>query len=131
MQRSWEIGRALVLVGLTGLPMQFALAADETPNADSDSLAEVVVTATHRAENQKDVPVSISVVDSNLIQSLGNSGQDIKQLAFESRASTSSPPTAGHFPACISVVTVTPTSTTSPLNRSGCTTTTLCRKIRP
>src|SRR5579862_901521 len=83
MTRSWEIGRALVWLGLMSLPMRLALAADETPSADSDSLAEVVVTATHRAENEKDVPVSISVVDNNLIQSLGNSGQDIKQLAFE------------------------------------------------
>ena len=83
MQRSWEIGCALVWVGLMSLPMRLALAADETPSADSDSLAEVVVTATHRAENEKDVPVSISVVDNNLIQSLGNSGQDIKQLAFQ------------------------------------------------
>src|SRR5579862_5235151 len=83
MTRSWEIGRALVWLGLMSLPMRLALAADETPSADSDSLAEVVVTATHRAENEKDVPVSISVVDNNLIQSLGNSGQDIKQLAFQ------------------------------------------------
>src|SRR5581483_7188089 len=77
------ICRALVLSGLASLPVRLALAADETPSADSDSLAEVVVTATHRAQNEKDVPVSISVVDNNLMQSLGNSGQDIKQLAFE------------------------------------------------
>ena len=82
MKRSWEIRRALVLSLLSGVPFA-ASAADETATADSDSLAEVVVTATHRAENEKDVPVSISVVDNNLIQSLGDSGQDIKQLAFE------------------------------------------------
>src|SRR5580693_9479447 len=83
MKRSWYARSTLVLSLLAGLPFA-ANAADETPAADSsDSLAEVVVTATHRAENEKDVPVSISVVDNNLIQSLGDSGQDIKQLAFE------------------------------------------------
>jgi iron complex outermembrane receptor protein len=64
------------------MPLASALAAaDETPAAD-EAISEVVVTATHREENAKDVPVSISVVDSNLITSLGNAGDDIKQLAF-------------------------------------------------
>jgi iron complex outermembrane receptor protein len=62
--------------------MHMALAADETPAGENESISEVVVTATHREENQKDVPVSISVVDTNLIQSLGASGDDIKQLSF-------------------------------------------------
>ena len=83
MNRSWHLCGALVLL-LSGVPLQAALAAD-TPadtSAEPESLAEVVVTATHREENAKDVPVSISVVDENLITSLGNSGDDIKQLAF-------------------------------------------------
>jgi iron complex outermembrane receptor protein len=54
----------------------------ETAEVSNPSLAEVVVTATHREENARDVPVSISVVDPNLLTSLGNSGADIKQLAF-------------------------------------------------
>jgi iron complex outermembrane recepter protein len=84
MNRSWHLCGALVLLTLSGVPLQAALAAD-TPaesGAESEALSEVVVTATHREENAKDVPVSISVVDENLITSLGNSGDDIKQLAF-------------------------------------------------
>jgi iron complex outermembrane recepter protein len=69
-----------LLLGLS-LPAAWAAAADETP-AESEAISEVVVTATHRAENEKDVPESISVVDTNLITSLSNSGDDIKQLAF-------------------------------------------------
>jgi iron complex outermembrane recepter protein len=85
MKRSWDVRLALALLAVAALPLQVAMAADAPADtgADADSLAEVVVTATHRAENEKDVPVSISVVDSNLIASLGTSGDDIKQLAFK------------------------------------------------
>ncbi len=87
MKSSGEIGRTLVLSCLLSLPLPAAWAAgaaaeNEAGAAESDSIAEVVVTATHRAENEKDVPVSISVVDNNLITSMGNAGDDIKQLAF-------------------------------------------------
>jgi iron complex outermembrane recepter protein len=80
--RSWDLCGALVLVTLSGVPLQAALAAEAPAEAEPEALAEVVVTATHREENAKDVPVSVSVVDTNLITSLGNSGDDIKQLAF-------------------------------------------------
>jgi iron complex outermembrane receptor protein len=82
MHRSGDVCRALVLSLLLSQPMRMAFAADEPAAAESDSLSEVVVTATHRAENVRDVPVSVSVVDNNLIQSLSNSGEDLKQLAF-------------------------------------------------
>src|SRR6185437_16292051 len=81
--RSGDARRALVLSLFSGMPLSGAWAApaDETAEA-GEAISEVVVTATHREENAKDVPVSISVVDSNLITSLGNAGDDIKQLAF-------------------------------------------------
>jgi iron complex outermembrane recepter protein len=85
MKRSWDVRLALALLTAAVLPLQVALAAD-TPadtSGDADSLAEVVVTATHREENEKDVPESISVVDPTLITALGESGDDIKQLAFK------------------------------------------------
>ena len=85
MKRSWDVRFALALLTLAGLPLQVAMAAD-TPSdtgADADSLAEVVVTATHREENQKDVPVSLSVLGGDQLQVLGDSGDDIKQLAFK------------------------------------------------
>jgi iron complex outermembrane recepter protein len=81
MKRVWDIRSALALLTVAALPLQAAMSA-EAP-ADSDAISEVVVTATHRAENEKDVPVSISVVDSALLGSLSNSGDDIKQLAFK------------------------------------------------
>ncbi len=86
MKRTGEVvSRALVLSLMLSQPIRLALAADapaEAADANSDSLSEVVVTATHREENARDVPVSISVVDGNLITSLGSAGEDIKQLAF-------------------------------------------------
>ena len=84
MKRSWQICRALILLGLSSLPMRLAMAADAPADAsaDADSLAEVVVTATHRAENEKDVPVSLSVLSGDSLQTLGDAGDDIKQLAF-------------------------------------------------
>ena len=57
--------------------------ADSAESLSGGALSEVVVTATHREQNEKEVPVSISVVDNNLITSLGESGDDIKQLAFK------------------------------------------------
>jgi iron complex outermembrane recepter protein len=85
MKRSWDVRLALALLAMAALPLQVAMAADTPADAsgDADSLAEVVVTATHREQNEKDVPVSISVVDNNLIASMGTSGDDIKQLAFK------------------------------------------------
>lgn len=84
MNRSWDLCRAMVLLTLSGLPLRAALAAD-TPadtSAEPESLAEVVVTATHREQNEKDVPVSLSVLGGDSLQVLGDSGDDIKQLAF-------------------------------------------------
>ena len=84
MKRSWDVRLTLALLAVAALPLQVAMAAD-TPadtSADTDSLAEVVVTATHREENQKDVPVSLSVLTGDNLQTLGDAGDDIKQLAF-------------------------------------------------
>jgi iron complex outermembrane receptor protein len=71
---------------LAALPFRAAFSADaDTPAPDSgdSGLAEVVVTATHREQNQKDVPVSISALSGDSLAVLGDSGADIKQLAFQ------------------------------------------------
>src|ERR1700749_1289216 len=81
MKRSWQVRHALAFMTGAALPLQVARAADAP--ADSDAISEVVVTATHRAENEKDVPVSISVVDSEVLGSLSTSGAETKQLAFK------------------------------------------------
>jgi iron complex outermembrane recepter protein len=61
-----------------------ARAADE-PSAESGSgeLQEVIVTATRREEKLNDVPESVSVLSGDALQALGDSGDDIKQLAFK------------------------------------------------
>jgi iron complex outermembrane receptor protein len=51
--------------------------------ATSDTLAEVVVTATRREENAQNVPVSVSVLSGDPLAVLGDTGDDIKQLAFK------------------------------------------------
>jgi iron complex outermembrane recepter protein len=76
------------------MPLHSALAADaaapdsaSAPTStaapqSSDTLQEVVVTATHRSESAKDVPVSTSALSGDSLTVLGSSGEDIKQLAF-------------------------------------------------
>ena len=59
-----------------------ALAA-EGAAAEADTIPEVVVTATRREEKLKDVPVSASVLSGDALQVLGDTGDDIKQLAFK------------------------------------------------
>lgn len=48
----------------------------------SDTISEVVVTATRREERLLDVPVSVSALSGDSLEALGTSGEDIKQLAF-------------------------------------------------
>jgi len=79
---------------LLGLPLHGALAADaaatDTQAApagaaaaqSSDTLQEVLVTATHRSESERDVPVSTSALSGDPLTVLGTGGGDIKQLAF-------------------------------------------------
>jgi iron complex outermembrane recepter protein len=51
--------------------------------ADSDTLAEVIVTATRREQNLNDVPFSATALAGDALQTLGDAGDDIKQLAFK------------------------------------------------
>ena len=48
----------------------------------SGALEDVIVTATRRSEKLQDVPVSTSVLSGDSLAVLGDSGQDIRQLAF-------------------------------------------------
>jgi iron complex outermembrane receptor protein len=78
-------GAAAVAAAAVGLISTRAHAADATTadTAASDTLAEVVVTATRREENAQNVPESISVLSGDPLQVLGDTGDDIKQLAFK------------------------------------------------
>jgi iron complex outermembrane recepter protein len=76
------IAMAVAVALLTPGAAQAAGSASED-TAASDTLAEVVVTATRREENAQDVPESISVLSGDTLQVLGDAGDDIKQLAFK------------------------------------------------
>lgn len=66
------------------LPPVVARAADSAgaDTAQSDTLQEVIVTATRRKERLLDVPVSTAVLSGQPLQVLGSAGDDIRQLAF-------------------------------------------------
>jgi iron complex outermembrane receptor protein len=51
--------------------------------SDSATLSEVIVTATRREANLNDVPESVSVLRGDPLEVLGDTGDDIKQLAFK------------------------------------------------
>src|SRR5882762_9182573 len=50
---------------------------------ESDTLAEVIVTATRREQNLNDVPFSATALSGEPLLTLGGAGDDIKQLAFK------------------------------------------------
>jgi iron complex outermembrane receptor protein len=72
------LSAALLIPGLT----QAAAAASDEAGA-SDTLAEVIVTATRREQNLNDVPFSATALSGDTLQVLGDAGEDIKQLAFK------------------------------------------------
>ncbi len=59
----------------------FAPAALAQTPAEAGQLQTVTVTAERRVENVKDVPSSISVLSSDLLESLNTGGQDLRMLA--------------------------------------------------
>jgi iron complex outermembrane receptor protein len=95
-----ELIRSLKTLGtpcavvLLGLPLHCALAAEATATTtdapvssadtgNSDQLQEIVVTATHRSESERDVPVSTTALSGDPLAVIGTGGEDIKQLAFQ------------------------------------------------
>jgi iron complex outermembrane receptor protein len=75
---------ALLAVAALGIVPSSSHAADapSTAPADSDALAEVIVTATRKEERLLDVPISTSVLTPEQLDTLGTAGQDIRELAF-------------------------------------------------
>ncbi|MGH8445649.1 MAG: TonB-dependent receptor, partial [Solimonas sp.] len=73
--------QALCLYGVA-LPAAHAQGAGPAPPPPVEGQIETItVTAERREENIQDVPVSVSVLDPNLIEALGSGGQDIRALA--------------------------------------------------
>ena len=67
------------LVVLMGCASMLALAG--TAQAQSTGLETVMVTVEHRSENQQDVPVSTSTLSGDNLDSIFQSGEDIKAIA--------------------------------------------------
>ena len=61
--------------------MLVALGAPAAAQSTPGQLQTVTVTAERRAENVRDVPSSISVLNSELLDNLNTSGQDLRMLA--------------------------------------------------
>jgi iron complex outermembrane recepter protein len=77
---------AIALALLTAYPAQFALAqtsdaAGDRAKKDNTQLETVTVTGTRRLENIRDVPQSVSAINSEALEVLGASGQDIRALS--------------------------------------------------
>lgn len=49
--------------------------------ADSEGLSDIIVTAQRRAENQKDVPISVATVRGDTLAAVSGSGADIRALS--------------------------------------------------
>ncbi len=69
------------LVSALALAVSFALQAQETPDAEKKGSLEVIsVTAQKRVENAQEIPITMSVVNAEKVNSYSVSGDDIKFL---------------------------------------------------
>ena len=80
-----RISKSLVALAVaSAFPMPFAMA-QTTPAADTKAqagqLQEVIVTGSRRLENVKDVPLSISAIKGEALDTYNASGQDIRALS--------------------------------------------------
>jgi iron complex outermembrane receptor protein len=73
----------LAVAMLAGAPVAWAEAPSPAADTSSTEVKEVIVTATRREENLKNVPESASVLSGEALAVIGTAGQDIRQLAFE------------------------------------------------
>src|SRR3984893_2146775 len=75
----------LAAVAATSILMPAAVQAAATgaDTGESDTLAEVIVTATRREQNLNDVPFSATALSGEPLLTLGGAADDIKQLAFK------------------------------------------------
>ncbi|PZU68076.1 MAG: TonB-dependent receptor [Sphingobium sp.] len=77
-----SISRGALAVALTALaPIGAAHAQTEAPAASGEGLGEIVVTASRRAENAKDVPVAVTAIGGEKLDALNSSGLDVRFLA--------------------------------------------------
>ncbi len=77
------ISRGALAVSLSALaPLGIPAVLAQTPAADADTgLGDIVVTASRRVELAKDVPVAVSAIGGEKLETLNSSGLDIRFLA--------------------------------------------------
>jgi iron complex outermembrane receptor protein len=81
LARTLLIGASLATLAFAGIARAEAPAADAPAAVPADVESEILVTATRRAENQKDVPVAVSVIGGEKLDVLNSSGLDIRFLS--------------------------------------------------
>ena len=77
------MNRIRTWVAVTMFASSAALAAVAADTSGSGDLGEIVVTATRREQNINDVPFSTTALAGDSLVTLGDAGDDIKQLAFK------------------------------------------------
>ncbi|NVM76276.1 iron complex outermembrane receptor protein [Duganella sp. SG902] len=87
-QRSYAVRSLIALAVASAFPLHSAWAAEaeaqDTPAASKDQLETVIVTAQRRAENIKDVPMSIATLKGDKLDVLTSGAADIRFLAGRS-----------------------------------------------
>ncbi|HCF24519.1 MULTISPECIES: TonB-dependent receptor [unclassified Novosphingobium] len=79
LSASLRFSAAALAIGLTLSAAAPALAQDAA--ADDEGLDEIIVTAQRRAENQKDVPLSVATLGGDTLQAVSGAGADIRALS--------------------------------------------------
>jgi iron complex outermembrane receptor protein len=105
--------RSLIAVAIaTAFPAQMAFADDAKTEAKKDDtkLETVIVTANRRAESIKEVPMSISAIKGEALDTYTASGQDIRFLSARTPSLNIESDFGRSFRAFISAVWATPTS---------------------
>ena len=69
---------AVAVIGMVLATSAPALAQDA---AEDEGLGEIIVTAQRRAENQKDVPISVATLGGDTLQAVSGAGADIRALS--------------------------------------------------
>jgi len=77
------VGAVVALSAMSMIaPSDVVAANNSASDANSATLADIIVTATRREEKLHDVPVSASVLTGESLEVIGSAGDDIRQLAF-------------------------------------------------
>ncbi|WP_432382028.1 hypothetical protein [Duganella sp. P38] len=113
-QRNFAVRSMIALAVASAFPLAQA---QETSN--KDQLETVIVTAQRRAENIKDVPMSIATIKGDKLDTLTAGAGDIRILSGRTPSLNIESDYGRAFPASTSAAWATPTSTSTPRSRSA------------